>query len=81
LVVNPSTQPAATGTLQKLGLLISRGHVLEGLNQVTHVIFDKTGTLTKGKLFLRQVILTEDCTMTKEDVIKACPGSIWYQTA
>ena len=72
-LATPSALTAATGTLQKLGLLISRGHVLEGLNQVTHVIFDKTGTLTKGKLFLRQVILTEDCTMTKEDVIKrAC---------
>lgn len=69
-LATPAALTAATGTLQKLGILVSRGHVLEGLNQVTHVIFDKTGTLTKGRLILRKVVLAEGCTRTRDEVIR-----------
>ena len=48
-LATPTALTAATGTLHKLGLLLTRGHVLEGLNQIDTVIFDKTGTLTLGK--------------------------------
>ena len=36
-------------------MLLTRGHVLEGLNQIDTVIFDKTGTLTEGRLALRAI--------------------------
>ncbi|MCF5170139.1 heavy metal translocating P-type ATPase [Pseudomonas canadensis] len=51
----PCALSLATGTLHKLGLLLTRGHVLEGLNQIDTVIFDKTGTLTEGRLALRAI--------------------------
>ncbi|MFV3380647.1 heavy metal translocating P-type ATPase [Pseudomonas sp. NY15354] len=54
-LATPTALTAATGTLHKLGLLVTRGHVLEGLNQVDTVIFDKTGTLTEGRLALRSI--------------------------
>ncbi|MCG8294691.1 heavy metal translocating P-type ATPase [Pseudomonas entomophila] len=54
-LATPTALTAATGTLHKLGLLITRGHVLEGLNQIDTVIFDKTGTLTEGRLALRSI--------------------------
>ncbi|HDS1738004.1 heavy metal translocating P-type ATPase [Pseudomonas sp. BP8] len=54
-LATPTALTAATGTLHKLGLLVTRGHVLEGLNQIDTVIFDKTGTLTEGRLALRSV--------------------------
>ena len=54
-LATPTALTAATGSLQRLGLLVSRGHTLEGLTQITHVIFDKTGTLTTGQLRLLQV--------------------------
>ncbi|MCV4268223.1 heavy metal translocating P-type ATPase [Pseudomonas capsici] len=54
-LATPTALTAATGTLHKLGLLLTRGHVLEGLNQIDTVIFDKTGTLTEGRLTLRSV--------------------------
>ncbi|CAD5108180.1 heavy metal translocating P-type ATPase [Zestomonas carbonaria] len=54
-LATPTALTAATGTLHKLGLLLTRGHVLEGLNQIDTVIFDKTGTLTEGKLTLREI--------------------------
>ncbi|MCD5983630.1 heavy metal translocating P-type ATPase [Pseudomonas sp. CDFA 610] len=54
-LATPTALTAATGTLHKLGLLVTRGHVLEGLNTIDTVIFDKTGTLTEGRLTVRAV--------------------------
>ncbi|MCI8209961.1 carbonate dehydratase [Pseudomonas sp. S25] len=54
-LATPTALTAATGTLHTLGLLLIRGHVLEGLNQIDTVIFDKTGTLTEGRLALRSI--------------------------
>lgn len=55
-LATPAALTAATGYLHRLGLLVTRGHVLEGLKTIDHVIFDKTGTLTKGELSLSQVV-------------------------
>ncbi|MGH8418649.1 MAG: heavy metal translocating P-type ATPase [Pseudomonas sp.] len=54
-LATPTALTTATGTLHKLGLLLTRGHVLEGLNQIDTVIVDKTGTLTEGRLTLRAI--------------------------
>ncbi|UUC47986.1 heavy metal translocating P-type ATPase [Pseudomonas citronellolis] len=54
-LATPTALTAATGSLHKLGLLLTRGHVLEGLKRIDTVIFDKTGTLTEGRLTLRAV--------------------------
>ncbi|MBN2991825.1 heavy metal translocating P-type ATPase, partial [Pseudomonas cedrina subsp. fulgida] len=54
-LATPTALTAATGTLHTLGLLLTRGHVLEGLNQIDTVIFDKTGTLTEGRLALSAI--------------------------
>ncbi|WDH37274.1 heavy metal translocating P-type ATPase [Pseudomonas chlororaphis] len=59
-LATPTALTAATGTLHKLGLLLTRGHVLEGLNQIDTVIFDKTGTLTEGRLALRSILPVGD---------------------
>jgi Cu2+-exporting ATPase len=65
-LATPTALTAATGSLHKLGLLLTRGHVLDGLNQIDTVIFDKTGTLTEGRLTLRELqplssTSSEDC--------------------
>jgi len=54
-LATPTALTAATGSLHKLGLLLTRGHVMEGLNQIDTVIFDKTGTLTEGRLTLNAI--------------------------
>ncbi|HEY8329920.1 MAG TPA: heavy metal translocating P-type ATPase [Pseudomonas sp.] len=54
-LATPTALTTATGSLHKLGLLVTRGHVLEGLNQIDTLIVDKTGTLTEGRLTLREV--------------------------
>ena len=54
-LATPTALTAATGSLHKLGLLITKGHVLESFEKVDTVIFDKTGTLTEGKLTLKHI--------------------------
>ncbi|WP_415055597.1 heavy metal translocating P-type ATPase [Halopseudomonas sp.] len=54
-LATPTALTTATGSLQKLGLLITRGHVLEGLTKIDTVIVDKTGTLTEGRMTLERV--------------------------
>jgi len=65
-LATPTALTTATGTLHGLGLLLTRGHVLEGLNQIDTVIFDKTGTLTEGRLTLKAIrslgtLSSDDC--------------------
>ncbi len=47
-LATPAALAAATGGLLKRGTLVTRGHVLPAIAQVTDVILDKTGTLTQG---------------------------------
>jgi Cu2+-exporting ATPase len=54
-LATPAAMTAATGTLTRLGVLTTRGHALETLAKVTHIVFDKTGTLTKGLLALESM--------------------------
>ncbi|MBT9611637.1 MAG: cadmium-translocating P-type ATPase [Burkholderiales bacterium] len=49
----PAALAAAGSHLLRRGVLITRGHALETLAQVTRVVFDKTGTLTVGKPVLQ----------------------------
>ena len=59
-LATPAAMTAATGTLTRLGVLTTRGHALETLAKVTHVVFDKTGTLTKGRLALESMQVFSD---------------------
>ena len=54
-LATPTALTTATGALHKSGLLLTRGHVLEALQQVDTLILDKTGTLTEGRLSLKAV--------------------------
>ncbi|MGB1238255.1 MAG: heavy metal translocating P-type ATPase [Pseudomonadales bacterium] len=55
-LATPTALTAATGTLRQLGLLITRGHVLESLSSASDIVFDKTGTLTQGNLAIDNVV-------------------------
>ena len=52
----PTAMAAAQGAVTKLGLLIVRAHVLEGLVKATDLVLDKTGTLTMGQPELQEII-------------------------
>src|SRR5690606_36350449 len=54
-LATPTALTTATGSLHKLCLLVTRGHVLEVLNHIDTVILDKTGTLTEGRMTLERV--------------------------
>ncbi len=49
-LATPAALTAATASLSAKKILLIRGHILETLPHITHVIFDKTGTLTQGAL-------------------------------
>ena len=51
----PTAMAAAQGAVTKLGLLIVRGHVMEGLVKATDLVIDKTGTLTMGEPVLQDI--------------------------
>lgn len=51
----PTAMAAAQGAVTKLGLLIIRGHVMEGLVKTTDLVLDKTGTLTMGEPELQEI--------------------------
>ncbi|WP_051080514.1 heavy metal translocating P-type ATPase [Thioalkalivibrio sp. ALJT] len=48
-LATPVALTATTGTLSRLGLLVTRGRALEALTRVDTVCLDKTGTLTEGQ--------------------------------
>ena len=56
----PAAFAAAGSHLLKRGILMTRGHALETLAKVTHVVLDKTGTLTHGKPVLQQTVALAD---------------------
>jgi Cu2+-exporting ATPase len=55
-LATPTALTVATSRLSRMGLLIKRGHVLEQLAELQHVVSDKTGTLTQGKLTICDVV-------------------------
>ena len=70
-LATPTALTAATASLREQGFLISKGHVLEGLNQVDRIIFDKTGTLTRGELSLEESIpAASDISLTSAQALK-----------
>lgn len=61
-LATPTAMTVASGRLAEQGLLIARGHALETLANVTHIVFDKTGTLTNGELKVQSVnVLDKQC--------------------
>lgn len=52
----PAAFAAAGSHLVGRGVLVTRGHALESLAKVNHVVFDKTGTLTLGRPHISQVL-------------------------
>ncbi len=56
-LATPTALAVAVGALARRGVIASRGHAIEALARVTHVVFDKTGTLTHGTLDLAAVDL------------------------
>ena len=54
-LATPTVVTIAVGMLSRRGVIVVRGHAVEALAAVTHVVFDKTGTLTEGRLGVASV--------------------------
>jgi Cu2+-exporting ATPase len=56
----PSAVAAASRSLLKQGIILTRGDALEGLAGVDTVLFDKTGTLTSGQAEISDIRLNPE---------------------
>lgn len=65
-LATPIALTVATNQLAKYRLLVTRGHTVPTLAQVSHVAFDKTGTLTTGMPTLLDIVAIDD---KKEDYL------------
>jgi Cu2+-exporting ATPase len=54
-LATPVALTSATNKLKDLGLLVTRGHVIESLARCEHIAFDKTGTLTHGQFEIHTI--------------------------
>ncbi len=63
----PTVVATAVLRLRQQGVLITRGHVIEGLPRIDTVIFDKTGTLTEGRPRLLETVTLAD--VSRQDCI------------
>ncbi|WP_413113532.1 heavy metal translocating P-type ATPase [Thaumasiovibrio sp. DFM-14] len=59
-LATPTALTCSTSQLSKCGILIRKGHVIETLSKVNHLIVDKTGTLTEGKVKLVRTTVRGD---------------------
>ena len=64
----PAALAAAQGALTKIGLLVVKGHALEGLANANALVLDKTGTLTTGDLKLIEINVVHS-DFTKQDAL------------
>ncbi len=71
-LATPAALTAATGNLTEQGVLTTRGHALETLANIKHMIFDKTGTLTYGKPRLTRLQTLSD--LSREGCINLAAG-------
>lgn len=67
-LATPAALTCATTRLNKIGVMIKSGHVLETLPKVNCVAFDKTGTLTSGEFTLIKTQIY-NTTLNKEDLL------------
>tara|TARA_B100000446_G_scaffold61006_3_gene57453 strand:+ start:6398 stop:8839 length:2442 start_codon:yes stop_codon:yes gene_type:complete len=66
-LASPTALTAAVAWLRQHGLLVTRGHVLEGLTEIQRVVFDKTGTLTVGSPQIQQCLSVSEHPVTGSD--------------
>ena len=68
-LATPAALAAAGASLSRRGVLLTRGHALETLAQVSDVVLDKTGTLTEGRFALAEVRAAQGAPADQ------CPGA------
>ncbi len=73
-LATPAALTAATGNLTEKGVLTTRGHALETLSNITHIIFDKTGTLTHGTPKVTETCYLEETSLTQSEIQDLAAG-------
>lgn len=64
------TMLATMSNAARQGILIKGATHIETLSKVDAIIMDKTGTITEGKPHVEEIILCEDCSVGKQEVLE-----------
>ncbi len=75
-LATPAAFATASSRLLRRGVLLARGHALETLSKVNHVVFDKIGTLTYGKPCLQRTELFAELDADRCLAIAASLGQV-----
>lgn len=59
-LATPTAITCSTSRMGELGLLLRKGHVIETLCKINHLVIDKTGTLTKGEIQIEDLVTHSD---------------------
>jgi P-type Cu2+ transporter len=70
-LATPAALTVAVGRLARRGVVATRGHAIETLSRVTHVVFDKTGTLTEGRPALVDTLVLGTASADESRVLAA----------
>ncbi|MGH1469743.1 MAG: heavy metal translocating P-type ATPase [Cellvibrionaceae bacterium] len=66
-LATPVSITAAIYRLRQIGLLVTKPHVIESLDHISHVVFDKTGTLTTGNMRIQDIVYPNDDVLDVEE--------------
>ncbi len=68
-LATPMSLAVSVGHGAGKGVLVKNGAALETLAGVTHIVFDKTGTLTEGRMVVSDVYLSDETSLTEQQVL------------
>lgn len=68
-LATPTALTCATTRLNRDGIMIKSGHVMETMPNINYFAFDKTGTLTTGEFAIEQICVSVNVDYTKEEIL------------
>jgi Cu2+-exporting ATPase len=75
-LATPTALTCATTRLNKAGIMIKGGHVMETMPQINCFAFDKTGTLTTGEFSISHVELLDKSSLYSQEQILAIAAAL-----
>lgn len=80
LIAAPVAMVSGMSSMSRNHIIVKSGTTLEKLSRILTFAFDKTGTLTENQLFIDQVVLAKDSSISKEE-LQSLAASVEQQSS